>query len=193
MDSLEIESQLEVSYDDLVEYLLCKYGRAQYDYFCNELCKSKNRKVIRTDEGLICHHIDEDKVIMLSNDKNAIKHSFDHQKADRLVYCNVLEHLILHIKIVEEREEPSELQGFGGAVGFICPQINDYFNGYEFKQPYLVRIYSLIQNNFEDYINILKYFLAVIEDKPIHRVLTNKETLSVGWDGQTVKRVYDKL
>lgn len=114
------------------------------------------------------------------------------KKANRLVYCNVLEHLILYIKIVEEPKNENanqmENQGIGGAVCFICPQINDYFNGYEFKQQYLINIFSLIENNFNDYIDILEYFLDVVERNPIYKLIVTKERLSVGWDQQIVKK-----
>lgn len=197
MESTEIKNQLKMTYDELVDYLLKKYGPAQYDYFCNESCKSKNSKVSKTNEGLYCHHIDENKAILLSNDKFAVNNPFEYQKANRLVYCNVLEHLILHIKIVEEPKNENanqmEIQGIGGAVCFICPQINDYFNGYEFKQQYLINIFSLIENNFNDYIDILEYFLDVVEKNPIYKSIVTKERLSVGWDQQIVKRVYDQL
>ena len=197
MESTEIKNQLKMTYDELVDYLLKKYGPGQYDYFRNESCKSKNSKVSRTNEGLYCHHIDENKAILLSNDKFAINNPFEYQKANRLVYCNVLEHLILHIKIVEEPKNENanqmEIQGIGGAVCFICPQINDYFNGYEFKQQYLINIFSLIENNFNDYIDILKYFLDVVEKNPIYKLIVTKERLSVGWDQQIVKKVYDQL
>ena len=197
MESTEIKNQLKMTYDELVDYLLKKYGPAQYDYFCNESCKSKNSKVSRTNEGLYCHHIDENKAILLSNDKFAVNNPFEYQKANRLVYCNVLEHLILHIKIVEEPKNENVnqmgIQGIGGAVCFICPQINDYFNGYEFKQQYLINIFSLIENNFNDYIDILEYFLDVVEKNPIYKLIVTKERLSVGWDQQIVKKVYDQL
>ena len=197
MESTEIKNQLKMTYDELVDYLLKKYGSAQYDYFCNESCKSKNSKVSRTNEGLYCHHIDENKAILLSNDKFAVNNPFEYQKDNILVYCNVLEHLILHIKIVEEPKNENanqmEIQGIGGAVCFICPQINDYFNGYKFKQQYLINIFSLIENNFNDYIDILEYFLDVVEKNPIYKLIVTKERLSVGWDQQIVKKVYDQL
>ena len=134
---------------------------------------------------------------MLCNDKFAINNPFEYQKADRLVYCNVLEHLILHIKIVEEprnkKANALELQGIGGAICFLCPQINDYFNGYEFKKPYLTKIYSIIESNFTDYIDILKYFLSVIEYHPLYKHMITKKSLSIGWDGRIVKKVYERL
>lgn len=197
MESLEIKKQLKMTYSELVDYLLKKYGKAQYDYFVNENCKSKNKKVSRTDEGLYCHHIDEDKAIMLCNDKFAVHNPYEYQKANRLVYCNILEHLILHIKIVEEPQNINanklEAQGIGGVVNFMCPQINDYFNGYQFKQQWLLNVFSLIENNFDDYIEILKYFLQVVENHPVYSLIITKELLSIGWDKQIVKKVYKQL
>ena len=192
MNSKEINEQLEMNYTELVDYLLKKYGKAKYDYFCNELCKSKNKKVSRTNEGLFCHHIDEDKSILLSNDKFAIQSPFEYQKADRLVYCNILEHLILHIKIVEEPKQ-TNYQGIGGAVCIICPQINDFFNGYIFKQQYLNTCFNLIKNNFDDYINVLKYFLKFIEQNASYKKYITKKNLSVGYNGQIIKKIYDLL
>ncbi len=197
MKSIEIQKELEMKYSELVEYLLKKYGPAKYDYFCTESCKSKNHKVSRTNEGLYCHHIDEDKAIMLSNDSYAIKNPYEYQKAERLVYCNVLEHLILHIKIVEEPRNKDanelEIQGIGGVINFICPQINDYYNGFEFKQPYLIKIYSLIENNFEDYIRVLKYLLDTIDDNPLYKLIITKKRLSMGWDRQIINKIYEQL
>lgn len=197
MKSIEIQNELKMRYMELVEYLLKKYGPAKYDYFCTESCKSKNHKASRTNEGLYCHHIDEDKAIMLSNDKFATKNPYEYQKADRLVYCNVLEHLILHIKIAEEPRNKAanefEIQGIGGVINFLCPQINDYYNGFEFKQPHLIKIYSLIENNFEDYISILKYFLDAIDNNPLYKLIITKKKLSIGWDGQVIKKIYDQL
>ena len=102
MDSLEIKKEFAMSYQELVGYLLKKYGAAQYDYFVNESCKSKNKKAMRTSERLFCHHIDEDKAIMLSHDEWATKNPFSYQITDRLVCCNYSEHFMPHIKIVEE-------------------------------------------------------------------------------------------
>lgn len=82
MESIEIKNQLKMTYNELIDYLLKKYGPSKYDYFCNESCKSKNHKISRTNEGLYCHHIDEDKAILLSNDKFAAMNPWEYQKAD---------------------------------------------------------------------------------------------------------------
>ena len=88
----------DMTYDELCCYLLKKYGKAEYDYFSTPECKSVQKKNSRTKEGLEIHHIDENRYPLLSAGwaKNM---PYECQKADRLVYANVLEHLLLHIKI----------------------------------------------------------------------------------------------
>jgi hypothetical protein len=196
VESNEIKKEMAMTYNELVEYLLKKYGKAQYDYFSTASCKSKNPKVTRTKEGLYCHHIDEDKAIMLSTDKFAINNPFEYQKADRLVYCNVLEHLMLHIKIFEEpkheKANAMEIQGLGGVINFICPQMNDFYGGKEPSQDWRVSIVNQIRDNFDDYIIILKYFLKILEGTPFSAVI-NKKTVSVGWEGEIIQKIYAQL
>lgn len=95
MNRAEIEVELKMPYVELSSYLIKKYGGALYDYFYTPECKSKNKKVTRTSEGLYCHHIDEDKGGSLSESSSAIRQPFEWQRKERLVYCNILEHLIL--------------------------------------------------------------------------------------------------
>lgn len=141
MDRNEILNEMKMTYKELVAYLLNKYGSAKYDYFRTESCKSKNPKNSRGKEGLDCHHIDEDKAILLANPRHALKNPFAYQKADRLVYCNHLEHFLLHVKIVEEprnsQANERELPGIGGAVNFLCPQLNDIYNGYVYTREFM--------------------------------------------------------
>lgn len=197
MDSLEIKKEFAMSYQELIGYLLKKYGAAKYDYFVNESCKSKNKKAMRTSEGLFCHHIDEDKAIMLSHDEWATKNPFSYQKADRLVYCNFLEHFMLHIKIAEEPRADGanehELPGVGGAVNLICRQLNDFYGGYEFKQTWMITALGLVKENFDDYIMLLHHLWQVVLQNEIYAGMFTLEFLCVGWDGHIVKRVYDLM
>lgn len=196
MESSEVRKELGMTYPELVEYLLDKYGPAKGDYFCNESCKTKNKAISRTSEGLQCHHIDEDKAIMLSTPSFALLNTYEYQRADRLVYGNVLEHLMLHIKIIETPRHPLanplELPGVGGAVNYLCPQINDYYNGYQFKHQFLIDWYKVIANNFEDYIEILKHFLEIAKVDCYDHIV-NRESLSRGTNGQIVERVFTRL
>ena len=197
MKSEEVNKELAMSYNELVDYLIKKYGRVSGDYFVNESCKTKNNKITRSKEGLLIHHIDEDKAIMLSDSKWAVNNPFEYQKADRLVYCNILEHLILHIKIVEEPKPKGarilEDQGIGGAVNFICPQLNDFYNGYEYKRETDKIKFSLVADNFEDYINVLRYLRNIVKKDARYSLFISDERLASGWDEQVIEKIYSEL
>ena len=105
---LKIDIILELSYDEYVDILLEKYGRVPGDYFTDSSFRKKNKKINRSKDGLWCHHIDEDKVPNLSRKPVRVRDyiedidPFEYQKAERLVYCNYIEHMLLHMKIVEK-------------------------------------------------------------------------------------------
>lgn len=193
MKTRELQDQLRMSYEGQVEYLLNKYGSAKYDYFCNESCKSRNTKVSRAKEGLVCHHIDEDKAIMLSSPSYAAKNRFDYQRADRLVYCNLLEHLLLHIKIVIEPRHPEanlfERPGVGGIVN-ICRILNDYYGGRECKREYQKTLYEPISDNMKDYIAILIYLTVFVKtNRPDCLSVLNEKNLTTDSHGEVVEEL----
>lgn len=190
------ESMLKTNYQDIVSALLKKYGSAKHNYFKDTACKIKNPLVTRTNEGLFCHHIDEDKAIMLCNDKFAVNNPFEYQKADRLVYCNLLEHLLLHVKIAENPSpdaNENELPGIGGAINFICKDLNDIYSGKEFSDEWRKNVADKVKDNFDDYIIILRYLWYIVEKNPVYKAIITKEMLCVGWDGKVVKEVMNAL
>lgn len=173
----EILNLLYKSYIECCDYLKKKYGKVNGNYFLTESFKSVNSKIKRTKEGLYIHHLDEDKAIMLSNKEYAIKNTYKYQLHDRLVYCNLLEHLILHIKIMEhphKNKNINENVGIGGVVNFIVPELNDIYSGAIYtgwRKPSV----ELIRNLEDTYIQILDYF---INKSKIHKIykLDSKET-----------------
>ena len=190
------ESMLKTNYQDIVSALLKKYGSAKHNYFKDTACKIKNPLVTRTNEGLFCHHIDEDKAIMLCNDKFAVNNPFEYQKADRLVYCNLLEHLLLHVKIAENPNpdaNENELPGIGGAINFICKDLNDIYSGKKFSDEWRKNVADKVKDNFDDYIIILRYLWNIVEKNPVYKAIITKEMLCVGWDGKVVKEVMNAL
>lgn len=190
------ESMLKMSYQNIVSSLLKKYGSAKHNYFKDAACKIENSLVTRTSEGLFCHHIDEDKAIMLCNDKFAVNNPFEYQKADRLVYCNLLEHLLLHVKIAENPNPDAngnELPGIGGAISFICKELNDIYSGKEFVDDWRKNVADKVKDSFDDYIAILHYLWNVVEKNPLYKAIITKEMLCVGWDGKVVKEVMSAL
>lgn len=193
----EYEADLLMKYDDLVKALLKKYGAAKHDYFTDRECTIKNKLVSRTAEGLFCHHIDEDKAIMLSNDEYAARNPFEYQKKNRLVYCNLLEHLLLHVKIAEEPRNPNanenELPGIGGAINYLCKQLNDIYAGKEPAEEWRKTVAAKVQDSFDDYIRILRHLWSVIEQNPLYKTIITKQMLCTGWDGKTVDRVLEAI
>lgn len=190
------ESMLKTNYQDIVSALLKKYGSAKHNYFKDTACKIKNPLVTRTNEGLFCHHIDEDKAIMLCNDKFAVNNPFEYQKADRLVYCNLLEHLLLHVKIAENPSpdaNENELPGIGGAINFICKDLNDIYSGKKFSDEWRKNVADKVKDNFDDYIITLRYLWNIVEKNPVYKAIITKEMLCVGWDGKVVKEVMNAL
>ncbi|VDB98837.1 conserved protein of unknown function [Oenococcus oeni] len=132
------EDLLNKNYKDAVKTLLKKYGPATDDYFreasyyrfLNGEIKSPTKgKISRTAEGLYCHHIDENKFLNIANHDFILIQSipFISQKRDRLVYCNLVEHFILHALISNETNCHF---GFPGLKVFIKPSVEDwYING----------------------------------------------------------------
>ena len=158
-----IEYQLSMTYDDYVHWLLEKYGPAKFDYFSNEMCRSKSSNITRTKEGLVCHHIDENKAILLSDPDIARANPFEYQKKDRLVYCNLIEHLLLHLKIVNECHKTNPVLG-GGGVETIRRQINGYYEDKPCSQSYHTDLYNVIAEKYDDYIKVLKYGIRIYEE-----------------------------
>ena len=134
---------------------------------------------------------------MLSNDEYAARNPFEYQKKNRLVYCNLLEHLLLHVKIAEEPRNPdaneNELPGIGGAISYICKQLNDIYAGKEPSEEWRKTVTSKVQDNFDDYISILKRLWYVIEQNSLYKAIITKQMLCTGWDGKTVEKVMKAL
>ncbi|MBR6517682.1 MAG: hypothetical protein IKT40_12700 [Bacilli bacterium] len=73
---------------------------------------AKTTSIRRIEEGLIIHHVAEDKFYDLSNKYKADIMPKELQYPDQLVYCNMLEHFLLHILICEKnplRKMPKHL------------------------------------------------------------------------------------
>lgn len=189
MNRAEIEVELKMPYEELSSYLMEKYGSALYDYFHTPECKSKNKKVTRTSEGLYCHHIDEDKGGCLSESSIAIRQPFEWQRKERLVYCNILEHLILHIKIAVLRQKaplkrPDDISGFftTGGIYMICADINDMFMRDATSIAWKKRCFEEIKENYSDYITLLKALINYIRDNYIGEKNENSSSSFVATD-----------
>ena len=129
MNIQEYEKVMNLSYLDYCDYLQQKYGIGLAPYFSKNW--NVNPKCKRTKDGLIAHHKFEDHAIMLGNPEFAAKNPYEWQMPENIVYCDYLEHLLLHILIGEQTDARQAL-GLGGAVTYIIPALNNYFeNGYK--------------------------------------------------------------
>lgn len=171
MESQEIRKEMNMNYGELVQYLLKKYGGATCDYFTDETCRIKSRRISRTEEGLFCHHIDEDKGINLSDPEYAIEQPFEYQKSDRLVYCNYIEHLLLHmiigaIKFWDNHSELTKPNQFSyfivPGISYICSEINKMYDNMGTPWKWQKQCFREIENNFADYICVLNSFIQYI-------------------------------
>lgn len=151
------------SYDNACEWLKKKYGTIQEPYFLTESCKSPNPRIKRSREGLVIHHIDEDKAVMLSETSSALSHPWEYQKGERLVYANILEHLILHQKIYEKTilDGTWHGQGVGGVFNFMVPELNDIYSGYKYTVEYKDWLANPIREQKNLYYLILKYIKLI--------------------------------
>ena len=191
----DIEKQMAMNYDDQVAYLLKKYWPAEGDYFLDDTLYIKNKEITRTSEGLECHHIDENIIPTLSDVSVAKQHSFDYQRKDRLVYCNLMEHLLLHIKIGRSRfyenhadmrvdQDLKELITHG--VNMLSMDCNDLFMHQGSDIIWRQNCYEVIQDSYEEYIEMLRDFQRYIVEeirlsefeKPLYRgrSFTDEET-----------------
>jgi hypothetical protein len=156
----------EMTYLDYCDYLQEKYGIGKADYMTKSF--NKNPKCSRTSEGLIAHHKAEDKMIMLSTKTFAEMCPYEWQQKENIVYCDYLEHLLLHVLICKY-PSPEKLPladvGIGGVVNFIVPELNDLYSGWVTKQPWRLNCHKLVENDKDVYLAILKMFVDYIKNE----------------------------
>ena len=163
MDTYEIEKELRMTYEEMCKYLQSKYGIAKVDYFPNEECRARNKNVSRTNEGLFCHHIYEKfGGSNLCHPSMARQYPYEYQKRENLVYCNYLEHLLLHLKINISSDlimnKPLDVKRFFNSDGFfwIANEMNELFKNSGSSLAWKNNCYSVIKENYENYIDVLR-------------------------------------
>lgn len=166
MDLREYEIVKNMTYIEYCDYLQQKHGIGKYAYMTKSW--NKNNKATRTKDGLLIHHKFEDHAIMLSSREYAMKLPFEWQLAENLVYCDYLEHLLLHVLICKfpskARVQNNEV-GVGGIVNFLVPLLNDIYSGWEPKKEWQLNCWNLIKNDKDVYMKILRQFIEVGYEK----------------------------
>lgn len=162
----EYQNVKDLSYEEYCGYLNKKYGAVPRKYG-----SSKNK---RPDDGLFIHHVREDEVASLSNRKIALANDPVYQEPENLVYCNYLEHLLLHIMIGEETAGTKNL-GLNGPFVFIVPALKNYFEKGWKNEKINAGYYNAIEGNKEVYDILLKRYNKIVCDTDL--VLEHNSTL----------------
>lgn len=197
MDIQEYNSVKDFTYLEYCDYLQDKYGIGLSDYVTKSW--NKNRKATRTSEGLVIHHKYEDHAILLSNKEMAMRHPFEWQLAKNLVYCDYLEHLLLHILICEypsEERDPCEIVGIGGITVFIVPELNDLYSGWEPKEQWKKNCLDKVKDDRDVYLTLLKRFKTNCKDYPFYTnecLLTSFNEKYGLWSKKQNKSLFDVI
>lgn len=186
MDIQEYEKIQNFSYLEYCDYLIAKHGVAKSDYMNRYY--EYNKKTSRTFEGLIAHHRYEDHAIMLSEKRIAEMHPFEWQLAKNLVYCDYLEHLLLHILICENPPKDlhssiAERVGIGGIINYMVPQLNDLYSGWcpsSSQKLWMQRCFDRVKEQKEVYFALLKRFKKNCKKN----IFFTKNCLCQGYNGE---------
>lgn len=162
MQMAEYQQVKDFTYEEYCDYLQTKYGIGLADYMTKSY--NANPKCKRTKDGLIAHHKKEDTMIMLSTKEIAMRCPFDWQKRENIVYCDYLEHLLLHVLICQypsaDKYDIADV-GIGGVVNFIAPELNDVYSGWTTSQQWRNNCYEKIINDKAVYFEILRKFITI--------------------------------
>ena len=164
MNIQEYNKIKDMKYGEYCDYLQQKYGIGKYDYMTRSW--NRNTRSSRTSEGLVAHHKYEDRAIMLSTKEFAQLCPFEWQQKENLVYCNYLEHLLLHIMICEQpSDEKIDFMevGIGGASNFLIPELNDVYSGFVSNQTWRKNCYDVIIDDKELYLILVQRFKCYCE------------------------------
>lgn len=218
MNLEEFNKVKKMSYDKYCDYLQNKYGIGLANYM-NE-SYTPNPKCKRSKEGLQAHHKMEDRFIMLSDKEYAKEAPYEYQLKENIVYCDMLEHLLLHILIVKKepmgtfakfRGKLCNMQvGYGGIVNHLVPELNDMYSGWETKQAWRKTTHDKIINDKDVYLELIKMFKKVqdellsyydgipgaeglVNNLVSHDDLLRSANAQYGWDETKNKQLYDEI
>ena len=196
MNMTEFKQVKDMTYLEYCDYLQDKYGIGIANYMSKNF--NPTHKCSRTKEGLVVHHKDEDKMIMLSTKEIAENFPYEWQTKEHLVYCDMLEHLLLHVLICKypsPDKVPEAVVGVGGIVNFIVPELNDMYSGWITKQDWRMAVHNKVRDDEDVYIEILRMFVEFGEPHGLKKdVLHTSLNEDFGlWSKAKNKAIYKKI
>lgn len=197
MNMDEYQKVKDLTYLEYCDYLQRKYGIGLANYMTKSY--NINSKCKRTKEGLIAHHKKEDTMIMLSNKEIAKIYPFEWQLKENIVYCDYLEHLLLHVLICKypANDEASFIHaGMGGVVDFLVPELNDLYSGWITNQTWRKNCHDKVSADKTVYLAILKQFIEIEKSNPDFKIdmLYRSYNQQYGlWDDEKNKSLYAEI
>ena len=197
MNMSEYQKVKGFTYLEYCDYLQSKYGIGLADYMTKSY--NPNPKCKRTKDGLVAHHKKEDTMIMLSKKAVAQMYPFEWQLKENIVYCDYLEHLLLHILICKY---PSDDKvnfvdtGIGGVVNFIVPELNDLYSGWIPKQAWIQNCFNRVSSDKKVYLLILKQFIDIMKGNPNFKISDLYKSFNQPyglWDNKKNERIYNEI
>lgn len=193
MNLEEYEKVRDFTYLEYCKYLQDKYGLSECAYYNKNF--NKNSKVTRTKEGLAVHHLDEDKMVMLSTKEVAMEFPYEWQTPEHLVYCDLLEHLLLHVLICyypSPEKQPNADVGIGGAVNYLIPELNDMFSGWETRQEWRKAQHDRIKDDGPTYLAIIDQLIPYLKKRGFKKKILHSSMSDQygGWDKRINKPLY---
>lgn len=197
MNLIEYDIVKNFTYQEYCDYLQKKYGVGLCAYMTQ--AGSKKPKVSRTKEGLMVHHKYEDRAILLSKPEYALQYPYEWQSAENLVYCDYLEHLLLHILICEYpsvEKNIFEEVGVGGIIRFLVPELNDFYSGWQTKEQWRLNCHNLIRDDMMVYLQLLKRFKQVCKQYPfitVESLCTCFNEQYGTWEKRNNQKLFDAI
>ena len=187
----------DLTYRRYCDYLQAKYGIPKLPYMTKNWNKTIGNS--RTLEGLVIHHKYEDSAIMLSTKDYAMWHPYEWQMPENLIYCDYLEHLLLHVLIcmypAVRPEDSGEIVGIGGVENYIVPELNDVYSGFKSKQAWRSACYEHVLQDEDVYLHILDQFLGCYRkrEQGIKQLLTSYNSERGLWEKENNKLIFQKI
>lgn len=195
----------DLDYFAYCDYLQDKYGLGNYDYMSKSF--KKNSKSSRTSEGLYAHHKMEFYVPSLSEPDWASQYPWEFQAKENIVYCDLLEHLYLHLLIAEECDDRLKfILGFGGIIDYFVPELNDIYSGWVTRQAWRQNCHDRIKDDKAVYMELIKRLVSwwrtanLTKDDKLFDLKMNSSILKTsmgaqfgGWSNTLNKKIYSEI
>ena len=183
--NISLENMLNLSYGECVDHLKEKYG----EVCVREAVNEKGYLVgttSRTNVGLLTHTVCVE-LKDLGLEKDVPKRKYK-------VYCDALEQLLLHIKVIEEKLVSNKTDVYGlGLTSFMIAyaQINEYYFG-KYEKKWQINVAEKIKYKYDQYIVLLEYAKNIIENSQL-KERCYEPMLAYSWDGHLIPDIYAKL